>query len=1501
MALCKLGACLLGAPFVDELHRVAKERGSRGGVLGGGGIGSGLPIGLCKRGRREEAHGHERPCAHESQQEGRRAAASQRLHRPRPFRPAHKPIPKPAIPLLPRRPTRRSTRDYLRKQPRQTSSQLPSSQLRLSVKEPHASSVVGAGAACERERLRAKMARRTAAAACSLRSGIVPVGARFLADPKAAEVRFAVVARAGGGASGEIFKAIDNASGQTVALKLLRASCNEEERTRFRREIEVLADLRHPNIVDYVAHGVWPDGRPYVAMEWLDGEDLSQRSRRLPLGMRDAVEVVRRAAQALAAIHARGLVHRDLKLQNIYLVKGRGTSVKLIDFGVVKPAAFDGFATSPGMILGTPHYMSPEQARGESVDARADVYSLGSVLFRLLTGRTVFESEHVIALLGRLVLEDAPRPGSVRFDIPTTLDEVLSCAISRNRDERYPHAGELARALARVGQLGNEPPDAERSRSQVRREPGRAVDETTKTGSSGGTGNRPTRPGLSFRRVVACLLYDLNVQSGERTISADIAHVTGDDVRIERIAGGQAAAVFGVERSRGDEIIRAVRTAIQILADFPNARIAVAKGHAVLARSNLAGESLDRAAAQLELAEPGMIRLDLHASAALETIFELVRDAHGARVVREDPRELGPRELLGTVTPTLGRERELATLLNIYDETTRDSLPRAALVLGAPGIGKSRLKSELTQRLALAQIPPEVLACRGKGPMRCALGDAFRERIGLQDGTALDEQIALVEQYFMARMPRNLHFLAPFLGEFTGVAFPDEHDEALRAARGNVLIMQSRVRMALEAYVRTQSGRLPQVLLLDDVEAADDATLELIGWLQGCTDVRLVVFGFALPELETTRAGLWTNTQRQNESTPPPAGSRMTRLLLPPLSTPAAERIIATVLPSLDGTRRQEIIRRAAGNPFVLEELVRTAAEGRRDIPLTVQELVQRRLDHLPPDLQETVRAATVFGHVFWTAGVESLLGRSVDDDLAAAEREELIHRESTSRIVGQAEWTFRQAMVRDAAHTSLLDEDRRTLHTAAAAWHESVGSTDYGLMAYHCHLGGERAKAASLYARATHVAIASAGHMDAALELAGRGLACGAAGVERARLLVTQALVHSRRARLPEAIAAADEASALAPVSSDTWVEAQWLAAGSLIVAGAAADAEARLAWALSEQVGATLLPQQRALLLSARARALVELCQPALALSTSERAVESAQQAGHAGTTALLRALDSRQFAQMNAGATADAIATGHQLMSLADSAGDVHLASRARINTGSTLNYLGMYETAEALFIRATADAKSYRLRLIEAMAHHNLGSSLARLGDLDRGLELQEEAIRIGDECGAVRVTVNARMYACMMLCWRAGPGDLWRADALATAISDTTAQHPGLQILPLFARALVDLRRGLFASALHAATLAQVRLLEDPTEEMEEAIRLCHIEVLLALGRDAEADDALRVAFRSLEQRVATIRGAEFATAFTTRNHEAARLLHYAFTRLGLRLLPSTPQPGAALS
>ncbi|MGK3982432.1 protein kinase [Sorangium sp. So ce136] len=1300
--------------------------------------------------------------------------------------------------------------------------------------------------------------------------------------------RFMIEARSRSGGMGDIFKGTDQTTGAPVAIKILRAAASDQERARFAREIAILADLRHPNIVQYIAHGTWLDGRLFFAMEWLDGEDLGQRQRRAPLGLRDSVEVVRRSAAAMAAIHARGVVHRDLKLSNIFLVRGKGTAIKLIDFGVVKLAIPDDCPTERGTIIGTPHFMAPEQARGEPVDARADVYSLGSVLFRLVTGRNVFETEHAIALLGRLVLEDPPRAQQIRFDVPEALDEVITRAIARDREKRYENGGELARALARVGELSNDPPATDRSASAVRRAAAPEI-KPSPASPAGPSDERPqVRLATSERRVVACVLFELGAGPLHPDVDASLREVLGDDARLEPLLSGKMVAVLGVERSRGDEAMRAARAALTVARSTPGARVSVAVGHAVRGRANLAGEALERAAQQLESAVPGAVRIDVYATAALEGRFVVQEDARGGVLVHEDATGFDARKLLGPPTPTVGRDNEIAQLQGIFSEIAEDGVPRAALVTGPAGIGKSRVRAELIQRLDMAPHAPVILLCRGdpmsQGSGLSGLGRALRALMGIHDGERLEDQVQKVNAHVAMRLARPLRFLAAFIGELTGVPFPDEGNEPLRAARESPQLMESRMRMAIEAFFRSKSESTPQILVIEDMHWADSTTIDLVDCLLGCTDLRFGVFGFARPELGGRFPALW-------------AQRNVTRLSLSPLSPQAADRLVATALPQADPATRSAIVRRAGGYALFLEELIRYAADGRDDVPLSVQALVQLRVDRMSKGVREVLRAASVFGPVFWSGGVEALLERAVGAELAELEAGEIIARQLEPRVAGQVQWTFRQALVRDAAYASILEEDRAALHLAAAAWLESAGDVDPGLVARHAEAAGDKARAALLYARATRAAVATGAELDVALDLATRGLACGAEGTTRATLLVHRGEICELMGRVPEGLDAAEEAARLALPGSDLWGEAQVLAVTCMIEAGQSAEGDARAASALSPQFAAALSPSIRAMLLASRVRGLVDLSRPAEALRAAEAALEVARASGSTG--ALLRTHEAHLAALMNVGDLSAAVSAGTALVGAADQAGDTVVATKARLNTGSVLNHLGLFEDAQAMLERALLDARSRKLRAIEGFALHNLGMSYARLGNIEEGVAHQRHAGRIADECQIARLRIVGRLYEALFLVWRGAPGDHGTAHSIARWLCEETARHAtSLQAMASFALARVQLARRELKAAVDAAREASRHLEGGPIEEWNDAIRLTLVEALLATGDEAAGNAALDAAFTALAARVEALRDPRHREAFLRGSDDIGRLIALARERLG-RSLPASSAPQRA--
>ena len=267
--------------------------------------------------------------------------------------------------------------------------------------------------------------------------------------------RFHLLAQAGAGGMGAVYRARDLTTGATVAVKILTGR-EVREAQRFDQEGAILAGLVHPAIVRYIAHGVADSGARYIAMEWMDGEDLAARLEREHPTITEAVAIARRTAEALAYAHQRGVVHRDIKPGNLFLPGGAIDRLKVLDFGIARLTSGARKLTRTGSVIGTPGYMAPELVRGaRDITPRADVFSLGCVMFQCLTGRAVFEAEAPTALLAKILLVEPPRVRDVAPHIPAAVDEVVARMLAKDPQERLPDAPAVLAALAALGPLGD--------------------------------------------------------------------------------------------------------------------------------------------------------------------------------------------------------------------------------------------------------------------------------------------------------------------------------------------------------------------------------------------------------------------------------------------------------------------------------------------------------------------------------------------------------------------------------------------------------------------------------------------------------------------------------------------------------------------------------------------------------------------------------------------------------------------------------------------------------------------------------------------------------------------------------------------------------------------------------------------------------------------------------------------------------------------------------------
>src|SRR3954466_685184 len=294
--------------------------------------------------------------------------------------------------------------------------------------------------------------------------------------------RYRIVRKIGAGGMADVYLAEDQELGRRVAIKILngRHANDAQFIERFRREAKNAAALNHPNIVSIYDRGEAEDTY-YIAMEFLDGRTLKELivSRgAAPINV--AIEYARQILSALRFAHRHGIVHRDIKPHNV-LVDAEGR-VKVTDFGIARAGTSQ--MTETGSIVGTAQYLSPEQARGGEIDQRSDLYSLGIVLYELVTGKTPFEGDTPVEIAMKHLSATPQKPSELRSDIPPELDMVIMRALAKDPDERYQSADEMESDLERVARGARGPAATAAPPTQVLRRPAAAAAAASATAAT---------------------------------------------------------------------------------------------------------------------------------------------------------------------------------------------------------------------------------------------------------------------------------------------------------------------------------------------------------------------------------------------------------------------------------------------------------------------------------------------------------------------------------------------------------------------------------------------------------------------------------------------------------------------------------------------------------------------------------------------------------------------------------------------------------------------------------------------------------------------------------------------------------------------------------------------------------------------------------------------------------------------------------------------------------
>jgi len=950
---------------------------------------------------------------------------------------------------------------------------------------------------------------------------------------------------------GAVWRAWDERLERWVALKQVRADVVVRQgRERLRREARAVARLNHPAIVHVYDILEEADG-DWIVMELVEGRTLRlllDEETALPPAR--ALQLCREITEGLAEAHRQGILHRDLKASNV--IVGPSGRAKILDFGLAKMMpredggeASDATISTPGRIVGTCFAMSPEQALGHDLDERSDLFSLGSLLYEMLTGKAPFQAENAALSLALVVHAQAPSLRRSHPAIPPDLCELVDWLLQKEPRERPESAAQVLAALeTAAGSAGRKAVPLPRARRPeqlfdsaaatfVEPPPAHPVDRLH-GGPSLPTPHWAQRQSGGERRtvtIVCCSLVQLDRPAGEggeggalaaelfseRLAEAMAAFETLAREICQELSGSLGAVLnrmlwlsFGYPQAHEDDAERAVRAALALqerLAALPVSaaqRLAVRTGvhtgpAVVTARPGTdpalqPGDTFDIAMAIQSQMPVGRIGVSAASRQLLGERFTTqplpavhLKDLDTTIDVYQlgPPVAPGSRESALSSSPMVNREAELQILLDRF-RLAVSGAGQAVLIAGEAGIGKSRLVRALSEQLAT------------EATWLTAHGSVFTRNTPLSPlihllSRTIFATASSAEEGSAEEAGEKLRRLAEVLDE-NGLPELDYAPllGALLALPGEgypplVLSPEARRKRTLAAVLALLGAlaeRRPVVLVVEDLHWIDPSTLEFLDLLLGeLSMLPLLLVATFRPEFVAP----WRHQ------------TAATQLSLGGLNEAQATALIAQI----DASRRlpreahREIAARTDGVPLFVEELTKAVLEaeaplrGPKGVPFTLGAPLLARLDRLG-DAKGVAQLAAVIGRTFSLELLEALSwikGAALSGALARLVQAEILYRRGPAQAV---RYIFKHALIHDAAYLSLLASDRQQLHRQLAGLLQedfpAVAEAEPELMAHHCERGGLTVEAADYLLAAGLLAGERSAHVEAISHL-GRGL----------------------------------------------------------------------------------------------------------------------------------------------------------------------------------------------------------------------------------------------------------------------------------------------------------------------------------------------------------------------------------------------------------------------------
>ena len=869
---------------------------------------------------------------------------------------------------------------------------------------------------------------------------------------------YRVEERLGAGGMGEVFRAFDERLGRAVALKqiLPERAANSRARGRFRREARSAARLNHPNIVkvhDILAR----DDGDWIVMELVEGETLAKRLESGPLAMERALSLARELAAALAVAHDEGIVHRDLKANNV-LITPEG-HIKILDFGLAKQVLQPQESSSisiDGQLLGTPRAMSPEQAMGRKVDLRSDLFSLGSLLYEAVTGVAPFRGQGPLETLRRVCTHQQTPAHELVPTVSQGFSRVLEQLMQKDPMHRPQTAAEVVGALECLS-----------ARSEDAIETLVEDDLTVVDGALSGGGGEKRQV-----TVMGCELVSADESAGsldpellievvgefEEAVHGIVRSYEGS---VANFLGHRAIVHFGYPKSHEDDAERAVRAAFAIV-DWAkgvqppgtaesgglSVRCGLHTGAAVVLglrtedEQLVLGPTLDRVSELQRLAEPGQVLISELARGVIRSHYssEILRNPRIEAVSTRRVFEIfpvkdasGPWGLWTESEPMIGRDRELEFLAGRL-QLAEAGQGQVALLMGEAGIGKSRLVHALRRQVVenhnVRWLDIYGSAFAQNSPLYPLTG--LMEKIfefGMDDSAG--QKYKKMEEY-LRQAGLDSGQLGPLLASVMNLEIESESEPSRLSPQRQMELTL----LGLKSMIFHIAKHRPLVLFVEDLHWIDPSSLDLIDLLvEEINADRILILLTFRPEFENR----WLHKKQ------------VTQLHLSRLPETDVRALIHRVTQGQDlpDVVEEQIHLKTDGIPLFVEELTRNLLESdlmvqrggcyelnreidELQIPSSLRDSLNARLDRLGAAKEVAQIGATIgreFSYRLLTR-ISALPNKKLEHALEKLVEAELVIKRGFSR---RRRYVFRHALIRDAAYESILGRRRKEYHTNIA------------------------------------------------------------------------------------------------------------------------------------------------------------------------------------------------------------------------------------------------------------------------------------------------------------------------------------------------------------------------------------------------------------------------------------------------------------------------------------